>query len=256
VWNTGTVIAKHLVNHVSDPKLFGEYYEIYKRLGHDHISMNKLFEKCNDLVHDTIFIAQIIPHVVQQQFACKSRFVHRNQYIIDVQGFKYFNGSKHSLSNEFVMREFCIVSTDGTVLFHCLVKLPCHMNDLPAGLQRQNQWLTEKFHGLKWDSTNGYTITHIRKIIFMLCKGDAMFFCKGLEKVDWIKKLFQLKNVKDISEHGCPSLSELNFPVGCSYHTPIEPRACALRNCLQLQYWKKHQMPRLEDDDDMSNLVC
>jgi hypothetical protein len=122
------------------------------------------------------------------------------------------------------------------------------MSDLPVGYQRQNLWLTQNFHGLSWDSTNGYTVTHIRKIIFQLCKVDAIFFCKGLEKVNWIKKLFQLKNVNDITEQGCPCLSELKFTVGCNgctYHTPIEERACALRNCLQLQYWLRIQMTAL-----------
>jgi hypothetical protein len=240
VWNTGTVIGKHLLNHLSNPAVFSEYYDIYKRNGHEHISENKLFEKCNVVLRDTVFIAQLIPHVIQEQSASKFCLVQPNHYIIDLQG---FSASKH---NDIIIREFCLVSMNGTMLFHCLVKLPCPINDLPIGLQRQNQWLTKMFHGLEWENTNGYTVSHIRKLIFILCKSDAVFFCKGLEKVDWIKKLFQLQNVKDIADHGCPCLNDLNFSVGCTYHTPIEPRACALRNCLQLQYWAKCETTKLE----------
>jgi hypothetical protein len=242
VWNTGTVIGKHVLNHLSNPAVFEEYYDIYQRLGHEHISKNKLFEKCNVLVHDTVFIAQLIPHVLHEQSVSKMCLMQSHVYIIDVQGFTYFNDLKHS---EFVMREFCLVAMDGTILFHCLVKLPCHMHELSVGLQRQNQWLTEKFHGLQWDSTNGYTITHIRKMLSMMCKADAMFLCKGLEKMMWISKLLQLDNVTDISDYGCPGLNDLSYSVGCTYHTPIEPRACALRNCLQLQYWAKCEKTKL-----------
>ena len=157
VWNTGTVIGKHLLNHLSSPAVFGEYYEIYKRNGHEHISENKLFEKCNVLLRDIVFIAQLIPHVIQEQSSSsKLCLVEPNHYIIDLQGFQYFSDSKHS---EFVIREFCLVSINGTVLFHCLVKLPCHMHELSVGIQKQNQWLTKMFHGLEWDSTNGYTVS-------------------------------------------------------------------------------------------------
>ena len=77
VWNTGSVISKHLLNHVNDHKTFADYYEIYKREGHVSISMNVFFKKCRLLVRDTEFIAQLIPTIIEQQFCpVKVYFVH------------------------------------------------------------------------------------------------------------------------------------------------------------------------------------
>ena len=116
-------------------------------------------------------------------------------------------------SHEFIAREFSLVATDASIMLHCMMKLPCEMQDLFLGYLKQSKWLTLNYHGLSWDSTNGYTVTHVRRLIGQLCEVDAVFFCKGIEKVQWIRKLFQVKNVKDVNDEGCPSLSTLNFIV-------------------------------------------
>jgi len=98
-------------------------------------------------------------------------------------------------SSEFIACEFCIVSSDATLMFHCIVKLPCEMVELAIGYQKQCEWLIENFHGLSWDTSNGYCITHIRRIIAQLCEVGAAFFSKDTEIVQRIKKLFQVNNV-------------------------------------------------------------
>jgi len=241
MWNTGKVLSKHLLKEVNDHEVFMEYYEIYKRQGHVSISMNTFFKSCRELVHNSEFIAQLIPDVIHEQFSVENSVsVSSDQYIIDVHGFKI---SAH----EFIMREFCIIACDASLLFHCLVKLPCDITEVGVGYQKQVQWLTQNFHGLHWDITNGYSVSHLRRIIFQLCSSKPTFFCKGLEKVQWIKKLFHLEIVNHISEKEYPALKTLNLNTGiskCTYHDPVEVNACALRNCFQLQHWMKHEKPQ------------
>ena len=134
--NTGSVISKHLLNHVNDHKTFVDYYEIYKREGHVSISMNVFFKKCRLLVRDTEFIAQLIPTIIEQQFCPVKSLLCSRQYIIDMQGFKIS-------SHEFIAREFCLVATDASMMLHCMIKLPCEMQDLPLGYQKQSEWLTK-----------------------------------------------------------------------------------------------------------------
>jgi len=239
VWNTGSVISKHLMNHINHPEVFHEYYEVFQRQGHVSISKNTFFKKCITLMKDREFVAQLIPTIIEQQFATADQSVSgcSNQYIIDMQGFKIS-------SHEFIIREFCLMACDASMLFHCMVNLPCEITELPLGYQKQVEWLTQNFHGLKWDSSNGYSVAHLRKMMHVLCEPDAIFYCKGTEKVDWIKKIFQLNIVKDVTDQGCTALNALNFNVSvkaCTYHNPIEMCGCALRNVVQLQYWLKLQ---------------
>ena len=65
VWNTGSVISKHLVN---DHKTFVNDYEMYKREGHVSISMNSFFKSCRQLIRDSEFISQLILNVIEEQF--------------------------------------------------------------------------------------------------------------------------------------------------------------------------------------------
>ena len=145
-------------------------------------------------------------------------------------------------SHEYVEREFCLVATDASMMFHCMIKLPCEMQDLPLGYQKRSEWLTLNFHGFSWDSTNGYTVTRVRRLLTQLGEVDAVFFCKGMEKVQWIRKLIQVKSVKDANDEGCPSLSTFNFNVSvkaCTYHVALEVNAIVKRNCLQLEFCLK-----------------
>ena len=218
IWNTGVVIAKHLSHHVSDPKLFTEYYEIYKRSGHENISVNKLVKKCRSLVSDSDFIEQIIPYVLKQQFTSMKILLCTKQYLIDIQGFKIW-------LHEFIIREFCTVSCDALFMFHCIVQLPCPLSDLACGNQGQIEWLTQNLRELSLDNTNGYTIFQIRKLLFYWREPDAVFLCNAVEKANYIKKLFKLKNVNHVQV-------DLDFELD-------------LRNCTQMQYWVKLQIMRI-----------
>jgi len=110
--------------------------------------------------------------------------VSSEQYIIDVHGFKI---SAH----EFIMREFCIVACDASLLFHYLVKLPCEITEV--GLGYQKQWLTENFHGLHWNTANGYSVSHLRRKNFQLCSSNAIFFAKVLKRYSGLKNYFTWK---------------------------------------------------------------
>jgi hypothetical protein len=246
VFNTGSIIFNHLISQINHPEIFGEYYEIYKCHGHESISLKSFYNSCNELICNREFIAQLIPLIIQQHSAQVNKPIEglSNQYIIDVQGFKMSD-------YEFIMREICIMSCDATFLLHCIVKLPCEITELTLGYQRQTEWLINNFHGLNWNTNNGYSIPQLRRLLSAFCHNDSVFYCKGSEKVCWISKLFRLSNVKDLTELGCPALSKLNFKIGmtnCTYHVPIENHACALRNSLQLQFWMKLQNSKVTEE--------
>lgn len=52
----------------------------------------------------------------------------------------------------------------------------------------------------------------ILQILNQFCEVDSILFTvKVLKKADWIRKLFQLENVKHVREHGYPTLNMLTF---------------------------------------------
>jgi len=176
MWNIEKVLSKHLVKEVNDYKLFLQYYKIFKRQGHVSISMNSFFQTCRGLVRNSEFIAQHIPEVIHEQVSLqKPLFMSSGQYIIDLQGFRI---SAH----EFIMREFCIVSCDAGLLFHCLVKLHCEITEFGVGNQKQVESLTQNFHNLEWDTSYGYNITHIRRRIFQCVQVMLYSFVQVLKK--------------------------------------------------------------------------
>ena len=244
VWNTGFVIANYIQSHLNDPELFKDYYELFVQQGHSHILKTTLFNVICQFIRDPECIAQIIPVIVKQnKTLTSSRVLSARQYIIDFQGFKIS-------PKEYIIREFCLVACDATLIFHSLLKLPCERCDLAAAYQTQVDWLTHHLHGLQWNTANGYTVSHIRHILSQCCDMGSIFYCKGHEKMVLLEKVFQLKNIVNLEDQGCPALRALNFKVDilkCTYHEPVKEYACALRNCIQLQYWLKLQTLKVVD---------
>jgi hypothetical protein len=243
VWNTGTVIAQHVETHINHPEIFQDYYEHFQQQGHFHIGKNTVFKVCHQFIKDPECIAQLITLILEQENPIDSGLLSTRQYILDFQGFKIS-------ANEYIMREFCLVACDATLLFHCMVKLPCESYDLPVGYQRQVEWLTRNLHGLHWDTTNGYTVSHIRHIVSQCCEMGSVFYCKGSEKMTLLQKLFHMENIVNVEDQGCPALRALSFKLNtscCNYHQPVHEYACALRNCMQLQFWLKIQASKVMD---------
>ena len=126
----------------------------------------------------------------------------------------------------------------------------CNCKDLALGYQKQVQWLTQNFHGLPWDTSNGYTISYIGRIIAQCCERNAIFYCKGVEKTLWLRKLFRIENLVNVEDEGCSALNDLHFKLSilnCTYHEPVQRHACALRTCMQLQFWMKLQSSKVVD---------
>ena len=221
VWNTGTVIAQHVSSHMNDPELFGEYYSIFVAQGHTHILKRPLLNIVHQFIKDPECIAQLIPLVLEQQQQLNPvglRVLCARQYIIDFQGFKIS-------ANEYIIREFCLVACDATLILHCLLKLPCERSDLAVGYQRQVDWLTNNLHGLEWNITNGFSVLHVRHLVAQCCERGSIFYCKGNEKMSVLRKILQLANVTNLEDQACPALRTLQFKVdttNCTYHQPVQ----------------------------------
>lgn len=120
---------------------------------------------------------------------------------------------------------------------------------LAISYQKQCKRLSENFHGLLANNSNGYGITHIRRRIKQRCEVDAEFFCQDTENVLWFQMWFELK--KDVNDEAYPSLYSLNFNVDVKFCTCLilpGAYACAMRNFIQFLYSLMLQSSKVVDD--------
>ena len=92
--------------------------------------------------------------------------------ILDIQGFK-------SSDNEFIVKELFILKETSSSSF--LFKPPFDKDKLSAKAKRSNQYCTDNFHGLDWDSGE-VPYCEMEEIIKSFCK-DSKVVCKGSEKL-------------------------------------------------------------------------
>lgn len=149
---------------------------------------------------------------------------------VDIQGFKTYR-------NHFICKEFCIIDTEYT--FHTLVKSPYTFNKMLPHYKRQAFWLTNFFHGLKYESGDTSIIEVKEKLYKRL--GDRKIAVKGSEKIEWLQTMF-----RDCCEIECVNFDDLDYdPILqshvshkiCNYHNDINLKfpQCALANTLSMQ---------------------
>lgn len=147
--------------------------------------------------------------------------------IVDVQGFK-------TDSNKFMVKEIAILSDNQQHVF--LFKAPFPFSDLTETEKKQVRWI-ERNRKIYWNSGD-IPYANYKILVAEFLKSKTVF-CKGLEKVFWIKDIIH-SDVYNLADLGCPSLFDLYSKYNtfenvfsCIYHSTV----CALRNVLCLKYW-------------------
>lgn len=153
-----------------------------------------------------------------------------NYIFVDIQGFKTYR-------NRSICKEICVIDNEYT--FHTLVKSPYIINKMPSHYQRQAFWLTNFYHGLKYESGDMSIIEVKEKLYKRL--GDRKIAIKGSEKIKWLQFMF-----RDCCEIDCINFDDLDYdPILrnyvpqkiCNYHIDVNLRQpkCAFANTLLMQ---------------------
>lgn len=151
---------------------------------------------------------------------------------VDVQGFLTFK-------NRFMCKEFCLVDDD--YIFHTFVKSPYSFNKMSSRYQREANWLTHHFHGIKYDCGD-INIFELKEKIFPKIRGKTILV-KGLQKVSWLKEIFHKCGGIDcmnIEDTPCDlNLRSRTWHESCDYHTKIfgiwDKGPCAKSTALMIQ---------------------
>lgn len=146
------------------------------------------------------------------------------ELFVDFQGFK-------DSSNIFIIKEFAIVSTDGKVVQHWIVRSPYPFATLDSKAKRQCTWTTNYYHGIHWKDGD-ITIQNLHRQVQLLMQDSVVVYVKGLEKAEYIKHFFKPSLVIELENY--PSLKLLHNPqVHCFLHRASN-KVCALNNVLKL----------------------
>lgn len=151
--------------------------------------------------------------------------------IIDVQGFKGEN-------NEFIPKEIAFLNSKNMWKVFIL-KPPYAFKKLSPKYQQQAIWLYNNHHGLSWNSGND-TPNNVAQYIINNNLLTQKIYVKGLEKKNWLLKVFQfidISLINNLEDFDCPNLQQLrtnNTTMdSCNNHKGF----CALQNCFLLNHW-------------------
>lgn len=150
--------------------------------------------------------------------------------IVDVQGFKIDD-------NKFILKEIAIVCKDNIQVF--LVQPPFPYSQLTPKECKLVSWI-ERNRKLYWNE--GF-ITYDQVLLFIAnYLLDKTIYCKGTEKVTWIRNMLCYNNneVINLENMNCPNFLTLyeqyrlsKDVYSCIYH----PTICALKNVMCLKNW-------------------
>lgn len=148
--------------------------------------------------------------------------------IVDLQGFK-------TDDNQFIVKEIAVSFNDQ--LQHLLVLPPFPLHNLSPD-ERKQVWWIQRNRKIYWNK--GFIpyrdyLMHVEDFL-----SDKTIYCKGLEKLHWIKSQFIHSDVINLEDMQCPKLLSLyedyrnsTDVFNCIYH----PTICALKNVTCLRKW-------------------
>lgn len=148
--------------------------------------------------------------------------------IVDVQGFKI-------AENKFILKEIAIACKDQLQVL--LIKPPFPIHNLTPEERRHVNWI-QRNRKIYWNEgfvPYSNSLSYIEEFL-----SDKTIYCKGLEKMLWIKEMLDYNNVYNLETKSCPSLLSLYEEYRLStdvYNCIYHPTICSLKNVTCLKKW-------------------
>lgn len=102
-------------------------------------------------------------------------------YVVDIQGFR-------AMSNEFLIKEFCIAELGTNYVYHGVVKPAIRYARLGGEFKKRVNFVTNHIHGLQWDS-GSMSRLQATTLIKNVLKNASRVYIKGSERVAFLEKL-------------------------------------------------------------------
>lgn len=137
------------------------------------------------------------------------------EIILDCQGF---------CVPDFVVKEVALLSIDGKLTAHLLVKPPFPWKQLSKAAKKQINWLRDNHHGFSWE--DGFvTYEDMKDIITRIFNSTSKIYVKGEIKKKFVEKYFS-GLVEDLSN--LPAMKKHSNQKSCFFH---KHHACSINYC-------------------------
>ena len=153
--------------------------------------------------------------------------------VIDIQGFRDSEG-------KFIPKEIAVVALDAAIIGHWITLPPCSFEELPESSRRENNWLSQNYHGIEWfdgEANPKFFVSQLRDIT----RWARCIFTRGHEKASYLRDLLS-RNIYNL-EADSPAYKYLpdvdEYGHRCTHHG-LRANAkfhCALRNAHKLKHW-------------------
>lgn len=126
---------------------------------------------------------------------------------------------------DFVAKEVAVLSTDGKLTTHLLVKPPFPRKQLSKAAKKQINWLRDNHHGFSWE--DGFvTYEDMENIITRIFKSTTKIYVKGEIKKKFVEKYFS-GLVEDLPAN-LPTMKKHPIQKSCFFH---KHPACSINYC-------------------------
>ncbi len=152
---------------------------------------------------------------------------------VDVQ---LLNGADRT---DFVVKEFSLYDARSDVCHTAIFAPPYPEHFLSADVARQNAYVTNNIHGLRWNSGD-VPYSACRETLRSLTAPYAYLCVKGEQKKKLLVKLIPDACIVDVGELGCPKLEKLAHlfvTSHCVEHSTLPMFTCAALNAKRIGLW-------------------
>lgn len=155
--------------------------------------------------------------------------------IVEIQGFRDEN-------NKFLPKEVAVTGVDSEWIGHWIVAPPHGFGRLPHETRRQNNWLSQYFHGIEWYE-GGTPIKEVERSLRNICRGERyQVYTRGHEKSKYLENILsrQITNLEECTR--CPAFRDSPCEVAsCHLHGTTRKRnfSCALQRAMSLREWMR-----------------
>lgn len=156
-------------------------------------------------------------------------------FIISVQGLRDVN-------NKFIPKEVAVLGLQNRVVEHWIIKAPHNFAELPLGIKRSNEYISNHFHGIRWhegDISFEQLVFHLQQV----AKVAIRVFTRGHDNWRYLENVMS-REIVNVEDMYAPTFEVLkkNYPSSfmCLNHSiqdTSNSRDCALNQAYLLRKW-------------------
>ena len=160
--------------------------------------------------------------------------------VVDIQGFR-------DAEEKFIPKETAVVAINARIIGHWITLPPYSFDELPERSKRENNWLSQNYHGIEWfdgEANPKYFVRQLREIT----RRARFIYTRGQEKASYLSDLLS-RNIYNLEADtpafkNLPDTDELGHR--CSHHgfRSNAKYLCALRNAYKLKRWLNERNKR------------